>query len=143
MLCLLRYNFDVRKGPVKIEWFVGAETNLTYNALDRHVEAGHGDRVAFYWEGNDLNEQSVTKYKQLLDQASTASMHMLNACQWYANYERQEHLCSSRWLVQVCQLANYLKSIGVKKGSDVTIYMPMIPELPAAMVCSLTHHLIL
>ncbi len=38
------------------------------------------------------------------------------------------------WLVQVSQLANYLKSIGVKKGSDVTIYMPMIPELPAAMV---------
>ncbi|KAK9908384.1 hypothetical protein WJX75_007079 [Coccomyxa subellipsoidea] len=97
-----RYNFDVRKGPVKIEWFVGAETNLTYNALDRHVEAGHGDRVAFYWEGNDLNEQSVTTYKQLLDQVS--------------------------------QLANYLKSVGVKKGSDVTIYMPMIPELPAAML---------
>ena len=37
------------------------------------------------------------------------------------------------WL-QVCQLANYLKSVGVKRGSDVTIYMPMIPELPAAMV---------
>ena len=37
-------------------------------------------------------------------------------------------------MLQVCQLANYLKSIGVKKGSDVTIYMPMIPELPAAMV---------
>ena len=36
--------------------------------------------------------------------------------------------------MQVCQLANYLKSIGVKRGSDVTIYMPMIPELPAAMV---------
>lgn len=42
--------------------------------------------------------------------------------------------CLSPWLVQVSQLANYLKSIGVKKGSDVTIYMPMIPELPAAMV---------
>ena len=37
-------------------------------------------------------------------------------------------------LLQVCQLANYLKSVGVKRGSDVTIYMPMIPELPAAMV---------
>ncbi len=75
----LRYNFDVRKGPVKIEWFVGAETNLTYNALDRHVEAGHGDHVAFYWEGNDLNEQSVTTYKELLDQASSASRHMRSA----------------------------------------------------------------
>lgn len=37
-------------------------------------------------------------------------------------------------MLQVCQLANYLKGIGVKRGSDVTIYMPMIPELPAAMV---------
>ena len=70
LLTLPRYNFDVRKGPVKIEWFVGAETNITYNALDRHVEAGNGDRVAFYWEGNDLNEQTVTTYKELLDQAS-------------------------------------------------------------------------
>ena len=36
--------------------------------------------------------------------------------------------------MQVSQLANYLKSVGVGRGSDVTIYMPMIPELPAAMV---------
>ena len=34
----------------------------------------------------------------------------------------------------VCRIANYLKSIGVKKGDDVTIYMPMVVELPAAMV---------
>ena len=40
--------------------------------------------------------------------------------------------------MQVSQLANYLKSIGVGRGSDVTIYMPMIPELPAAMVPPLT-----
>lgn len=32
------------------------------------------------------------------------------------------------------QCANYLKSIGVGKGDNVTIYMPMIPELPAAML---------
>ena len=67
-----RYNFDVRKGPVKVEWFVGAETSLAYNCVDRHVEAGHGDRVAFYWEGNDLNEQSVTTYKQLQEQVPPA-----------------------------------------------------------------------
>ena len=33
----------------------------------------------------------------------------------------------------VCQIANWLKSVGVKQGDDVTIYMPMIPELPATM----------
>jgi acetyl-CoA synthetase len=37
-------------------------------------------------------------------------------------------------LVQVCQAANYLKSVGIGKGDDVTCYMPMIPELPAIMV---------
>lgn len=40
----------------------------------------------------------------------------------------------SQLLHLVCQIANYLQSIGVKKGDDVTIYMPMIPELPATMV---------
>lgn len=63
------FNFDSRKGPVNVQWFIGAETNLAYNCLDRNVEAGHGDRVAFYWEGNDLGEDSVTTYSELLAQA--------------------------------------------------------------------------
>ena len=48
---------------------MGAETNISYNCLDRHVEAGHGDRVACYWEGNDLNEDCTVTYSQLLNQA--------------------------------------------------------------------------
>ena len=35
---------------------------------------------------------------------------------------------------EVCRFANGLKSLGVKKGDRVTIYMPMIPELPIAML---------
>ena len=54
---------------------MGAETSIAYNCLDRHLEAGHGDRVAFYWEGNDLNEQSVTTYKQLQEQVKSAFPH--------------------------------------------------------------------
>ena len=46
-------NFDNDKGPVSIKWFLGAKTNLAYNALDRHVLAGKGDKVGFYWEGNE------------------------------------------------------------------------------------------
>ena len=46
---LRRANLDTSKGPVSIKWFEGATLNLSYNALDRHVEAGRGDRVAFYW----------------------------------------------------------------------------------------------
>lgn len=45
----LEYNFDVGKGPISIKWMEGAVTNVCYNMLDRHIDAGHGDVVAFYW----------------------------------------------------------------------------------------------
>ena len=33
------------------KWYVGGKLNVTYNCVDRHVEAGNGDKVAYYWEG--------------------------------------------------------------------------------------------
>src|SRR3546814_5627224 len=39
--------------PPFYRWFVGAETNTCYNALDRHVAAGHGDRVALIYDSPD------------------------------------------------------------------------------------------
>ena len=60
-------NFDNTKGPVSIKWFVGAKTNLAYNALDRHVLAGKGDQVAFFWEGNEPSESITYTYAELLD----------------------------------------------------------------------------
>lgn len=45
----LDYNFDIRKGPISIKWLAGAQTNICYNILDRNVENGLGDKVAFYW----------------------------------------------------------------------------------------------
>ncbi|AES80776.1 acetate-CoA ligase [Medicago truncatula] len=95
-------NFDVRKGNVNIEWFKGGITNICYNCLDRNVEAGLGDKVAFYWEGNELGVDATLTYTQLLH--------------------------------QVCQVANYLKDIGVKKGDAVIIYLPMLMELPITML---------
>ncbi len=41
----------MNKGPIKIEWFIGGETNLCYNAVDRHVKNGLGGKVAFLYEG--------------------------------------------------------------------------------------------
>uniref|UniRef100_A0A7I4BQZ6 acetate--CoA ligase n=1 Tax=Physcomitrium patens TaxID=3218 RepID=A0A7I4BQZ6_PHYPA len=95
-------NIDVRNGRVAVEWFKGGQTNICYNAIDRHVEAGLGDKVAFYWEGNDLGVDASLTYKEVLE--------------------------------KVCQLANYLRSQGVKKGDAVAIYMPMLAELPIAML---------
>lgn len=40
---------------------------MCYNCVDRHVKEGNGDRVAFFWEGNDVDQASTTTYKQLQD----------------------------------------------------------------------------
>jgi len=42
------------------KWFADGKLNLSYNCLDRHVEAGNGDRVAFHWRGEEGEEQDVT-----------------------------------------------------------------------------------
>ncbi|XP_043225200.1 acetyl-coenzyme A synthetase, cytoplasmic-like [Amphibalanus amphitrite] len=67
------YNFDAAKGKVFIEWMRGATTNVCYNALDRHVENGDADRVAFYWEGNEPADDEVVTYGQLLERVRRCS----------------------------------------------------------------------
>ena len=47
------------------QWFVGGQTNIAYNALDRNVQRGLGDRRAIVWEGEDGEIRSFT-YSQLL-----------------------------------------------------------------------------
>ncbi len=42
------------------KWFVGGKLNVAYNCVDRHVEAGHGDQVAFYWEGEPGDSRTIT-----------------------------------------------------------------------------------
>ncbi len=51
------------------KWFVGGRLNVAQNCLDRHVEAGHGDQVAYYWEGEPGDTRAVT-YRELLDESS-------------------------------------------------------------------------
>ncbi len=49
------------------QWFVGGQLNVSFNCLDRHVEAGRGDKVAFYWEG-EPGDARVLTYADLLDE---------------------------------------------------------------------------
>jgi len=49
------------------KWFIGGELNVSYNCLDRHVEAGRGEKVAFYWEGEPGDTRTV-RYRELLDE---------------------------------------------------------------------------
>jgi acetyl-CoA synthetase len=83
------------------KWFIGGALNVSYNCLDRHVEAGRGDKVAYHWEGEPGDTRTIT-YAQLLD--------------------------------EVQRFAAALKQLGVRRGDRVAIYMPMIPELPVAML---------
>src|SRR5262245_53923371 len=46
--------------PPFFKWFTGGKLNVAYNCLDRHVEAGNGDRVAFHWRGEEGEERDIT-----------------------------------------------------------------------------------
>jgi acetyl-CoA synthetase len=46
--------------PPFAKWFDGGKLNVSYNCVDRHVEAGNGDRVAYHWRGEEGEEQDVT-----------------------------------------------------------------------------------
>lgn len=54
------------------KWFVGGELNAAYNALDRHVERGIGDRVAIHFEGEPGDQQTIT-YAQLTERVKQAA----------------------------------------------------------------------
>jgi acetyl-CoA synthetase len=82
-------------------WFVGGELNVSYNCVDRHVQRGLGDKVAFHWIGEPGETRTLT-YRDLLTEVSKA--------------------------------ANALRELGVRKGDRVAIYLPMVPELPIAML---------
>ena len=47
------------------KWFVGGKLNVAYNCVDRHVEAGNGDRVAIHWEGEPVGDSRSITYAEL------------------------------------------------------------------------------
>ncbi len=55
------------------KWFVGGKLNIAYNCVDRHVEAGNGDKVAFYWEGEPEGDSRVITYADLQKEVSKAA----------------------------------------------------------------------
>jgi acetyl-CoA synthetase len=46
--------------PPFAKWFVGGQLNIAYNCLDRHLEAGRGDQVAYHWEGEPGDTRTIT-----------------------------------------------------------------------------------
>ncbi len=46
--------------PPFYKWFADGKINASYNCVDRHVEAGNGERVAFHWRGEEGEEEDIT-----------------------------------------------------------------------------------
>ncbi len=58
--------------PPFAKWFVGGKLNAAYNCVDRHVEAGRGDKVAYHFEGEPGDTRTIT-YADLKDQVCQAA----------------------------------------------------------------------
>ena len=83
------------------KWFVGGETNISYNCLDRHLTTWRKNKAALIWEGEPGDSRTLT----------------------YQELHRE-----------VCKFANAMKSVGIRKGDRVIIYMPQTPEAAIAML---------
>ena len=55
------------------KWFVGGRLNAAYNCVDRHVEAGRGDKVAIHWVGEPIDDTRDITYAELKDEVSKAA----------------------------------------------------------------------
>ena len=70
------YNYDFTNGNIK--WFENGKLNVSYNCLDRHVNAGNGKKIAIIWEGNNPNEQKTFTYSELLKEVKKFSNVLKN-----------------------------------------------------------------
>jgi acetyl-CoA synthetase len=50
------------------KWYVGGKLNVCFNCVDRHVEAGNGDKVAYYWEGEPEDDRREITFSDLQDE---------------------------------------------------------------------------
>ena len=92
---------------VSINWYQDGQLNASVNCIDRHLPE-YADKPAIIWEGD---EEDTADNPQLPRVISYQDLHD-----------------------RVCQIANALKAMGVKKGDIVTLYMPMVPEAIMSML---------
>jgi acetyl-CoA synthetase len=99
-----KWDSVLQKEGMDVKWFSGGKINITYNCLDRHVENGGGEKIAYIWT-NEKGDEVKISYIELLE--------------------------------KVNQTANFLTSLGIKKGDTLTIYMPLtIEQITVILACA-------
>ncbi|OUC99558.1 acetate--CoA ligase [Streptosporangium minutum] len=68
-----RWDTTLEWNPPFAKWFVGGELNIAYNCVDRHVEAGRGDKVAYHWEGEPEGDSRTLTYSDLQREVAKAA----------------------------------------------------------------------
>ncbi|RBQ21521.1 acetate--CoA ligase [Spongiactinospora rosea] len=68
-----RWDTTLSWNPPFAKWFVGGQLNVAYNCVDRHVEAGNGDKVAYHWEGEPEGDSRTITYADLQREVSKAA----------------------------------------------------------------------
>ena len=97
------------------KWFVGGKLNLSHNCVDRHAKGARKDKVALLWEGEPYQYSEADGEK-----AGKAS--------------EIRRITYGELHIEVQKFANVLKSVDVKKGDRVAIYMGLGPELAIALL---------
>jgi acetyl-CoA synthetase len=90
-----------------VKWFTGGKLNLSHNCVDRHAKGARKDKVALLWEGERCVDGKAIEVRRL----TYGELH-----------------------AAVQRFANVLKSLEVKKGDRVAVYMGMGPELAIALL---------
>ncbi|GHH71734.1 acetyl-coenzyme A synthetase [Streptosporangium violaceochromogenes] len=68
-----RWDSTLEWTPPFAKWFGGGELNVAYNCVDRHVEAGLGDRIAYHWEGEPEGDSRTITYSDLRREVAKAA----------------------------------------------------------------------
>lgn len=110
------------------KWFVGGETNLCYNCVDRHIET-RPEQDAFVWVSSEINQELLDNHPGVADAFKALDNHV----EFYTDYAKRR-LTYNRLYKEVNYFADVLKRQGVGKGDRVIIYMPMILEAAYAML---------
>jgi len=124
-------------GTPDTRWFEGGRLNASVNCVDRHARSHRANKTAIIWESDDGKScQSVNTRRLLGDSECTAVSTVtdeLTDCCFVCTILVRKYTFKELH-VAIQRAANALRALGVRKGTTVALYMPMVPEAVIAML---------